>query len=759
MNCFNFSSAMKIIADNRNKSKCRSELKLLTTLFRDYIRTTDYHFVQPTVSLWMNDRRTLPKEIIGYYGKKRNQRLLCETVEKEVLCLFDDPMKVVLALEKALKNADNVSDGKEQELIADTAFETDEDIAMFIVELLCFAMTQPRKEEMQYSFMKSGNCGLQLTEELYNCDVPKPCSWFQGRGNEITALHNKLLKKHHVFLRGIPGIGKSEMAKKYAQKYQEKYAKMFYIFYDGDLRKTITELSFASDVPYETDVVRFRKHSHFLRSLPENVLLIIDNVNNADDPDMSLILDYSCRVLVTTRNHFRHRNEMAVQELDQKSVCQLVEYFFSGYEINQKIVEKMIRVLHSHTFAVELAARLMETGILEPEQLLEKLRTERVAMNSTDEIRAYKDGKGRKTTYYDHIRLLFGLFELTEETRSVMRHMALMPVTGVPCCLFAQWLSMENLNAMNHLVEMGLIQMLSDDQIALHPMIREVSGAEFSASFSSCRGLTDVLYGIFMVQGLEMTYHRWLFQAVEGIMKYAEVDDALMCFKFLEGAFWCMEKYKHDTGMKKVFRKMRELMKDPAVETKKNQALLWQCRSVLEQDPGMVRKCLKKAVGLISEPEEDTAVLLANLHSNLGIGYLKEKDYDMARIHMEQGMRIMETFGVSGTQNTMAQYINYANLLVSHGEAQRGYEMLRCLKNFFEKENRTLCDDYATILFQMGVTLGASGYGDLAKEHLNQALQIYECIFATAPEVLKENRKLVNEALKKIDNQTKQLGS
>lgn len=748
---------MKILLDNMNSTKYGSEPELLELLFRDYVQKRDYHFEHSSVSRWINDERTLPKEIIRHYADNRNQRLLFETIEEKILHLFNDPMEAAFTLREALKNADNVSDSKKEELIEDTVFETDGEIADFICALLCFAMKQPKKKDIQFSLMESGNCGLQLTEKLYNSDVPNPCDWFQGRGKEITAIHNKLLKKQHVFLRGIPGIGKSEMAKKYAQKYKEKYAKIFYIPYDGDLQKTITELIFASDVPNETAAVRFKRHNHFLKSLPENVLLIIDNVNNADDTDLNMILDYSCRVLVTTRNHFRYRNEMVVKELDQKSICQLVEYFFAGYESNQKTVGKMIRILHSHTFAVELAARLLETGILEPEQLLEKLRTERVSMDSTDKIRVYKDGKGRKATYYDHIHLLFGLFDLTEETRSVMRHMALMPATGILCRLFAQWLSISNLNAVNDLVEMGLIQMLSDSQIALHPMIREVSNSEFCPSFCSCRGLIDVLYGIFMVQGLELTYHRWLFQTVDGIMKYAEVDDAVMCFKFLEGAFWCMEKYKYDIGMNKVLRKMKELVKNPVVGIKKNQALLWQCRSALENDSGMARKCLKKAVGLLSDPDEDTAALLANLHSNLGACYLKEKNYEMARAHMEQGIRIMEIFSVSGTQNTMTQYINYANLLVSHGEAQHGYEMLRYLKNYFEKDNRTLCDDYATILFQLGVALGASGHGDLAKEHLNRALQIYECIFATAPEVLKENRKLINEALQEIDNRTKQL--
>ena len=125
MNCFNFSSAMRILADNRNKAKCSTELKLLTALLRDYIRETDYHIEQAAVSLWMNDERTLPQKIIRHYEEYRNQRLLCETVEEEILDLLTDPMKVALALKEALKNAENISDSEKEDLIEDTVFETD----------------------------------------------------------------------------------------------------------------------------------------------------------------------------------------------------------------------------------------------------------------------------------------------------------------------------------------------------------------------------------------------------------------------------------------------------------------------------------------------------------------------------------------------------------------------------------------------------------------------------------------------------------
>lgn len=751
MDYFDFSSAMKVLMAYMNQRQYENQVNLMRLFFQECIDELEITLVESTISRWLGRERWLDEGIVKYYADSRHQVLLCRGIEKRVLNLMNDPMMAAWTLKKTLQNSKYISDAKRLEIIEDTIFETDGEIADFIGSLLCFAMAQPPWVQVQNLLWKVENQELQVRDMLYDADVPSPCCWFQGRGKEIKKLHTYLQKKRHVFLHGIPGIGKSEMAKKYAQVYEEEYAKIFYITYDEDLRQTIMGLSFAYDVPNEDPRVRFKRHNHFLKGLPESVLLIIDNVNNVEDVDLDMVLDYSCRVLVTTRNRWQHKNNIELKELDKKSILQMVQYFFSGYEEHQKTVKKIIRTVHGHTFVVELAARLLETGILDPESLLEKLRTERVDMDLSDEIRIHKDGKRKKATYHDHIRMLFRMFDLTGQMQTVMRNMALMPVLGIPVRLFAQWLSLDNLNAVNALLEMGLLQMLPKQQIALHPLIREVSESEFHPSIRSCMGLMETLYRICMARGLEITYHQCLFQTIESIMVYAEVDDVPIYFLFLEGAFWCMEKYRHDSGMKKIIVAMGELLKDPLIRSNRNRAVLLQCQCALEDDRDAALKKLQKAVSLLQSLNEDTAPLLANLQSNIGRCYLEDKLYEKARIHMEQGARILETFGMQETEDAMIQYINYANVLVYQGEAQRGYNILKWLRTYLEKENRTLCDDYAAVLYQMGSLLNFSAHYDHAKDCLCRALTVYERIFHDAPEVLLEKKCLIDKILLEID--------
>lgn len=70
---------------------------------------------------------------------------------------------------------------------------------------------------------------------------------------------------------------------------------------------------------------------------------------------------------------------------------QLVSSFYSEAEEHRTLVEEIIQTVHRHTFAVELAAKLLENGILPPKQLLEKLWEEKASLENEDKINAIND--------------------------------------------------------------------------------------------------------------------------------------------------------------------------------------------------------------------------------------------------------------------------------------------------------------------------------------------------------------------------------
>ena len=54
------------------------------------------------------------------------------------------------------------------------------------------------------------------------------------------------------------------------------------------------------------------------------------------------------------------------------ALFQLASVFYSEADTYRATVEKIIETVHSHTFAVELAAKLLENGISTPRPVINK---------------------------------------------------------------------------------------------------------------------------------------------------------------------------------------------------------------------------------------------------------------------------------------------------------------------------------------------------------------------------------------------------
>lgn len=148
-----------------------------------------------------------------------------------------------------------------------------------------------------------------------------------------------LLEHGKVFLHGIAGIGKSELAKAYAKQHRKEYTNVLYLTYTGNLMQDIVEMYFADDLPDDSEQERFRKHNRFLRTLKEDTPFIVDNFNTtaSQDSTLSVVMKYRCRMLFTTRSRFDNYDSMEVTEIaDKLALLSLVDCFFSDAEKYQK---------------------------------------------------------------------------------------------------------------------------------------------------------------------------------------------------------------------------------------------------------------------------------------------------------------------------------------------------------------------------------------------------------------------------------------
>ena len=255
-------------------------------------------------------------------------------------------------------------------------------------------------------------------------EVPKPCRHFLGRDKELEELYTMLEENRHVFLCGIAGIGKSELAKAYAKHYKKHYTNILYVEYTGDLHQDTTDMDFIDDPPEISEQERFQRHNRFLHSLKSDTLLIIDNFNVSATQDsfLSVVLKYRCQILFTTRSNLNEYCTFQLKEIQDINILfQLTSAFYSEADKYRSTVEKIIETVHYHTFAVELAAKLLENGISTPGQLLAKLQEERASLDNEDKIKIIKDGQSSKATYYSHIHTLFSLYALSRKQQKPER--------------------------------------------------------------------------------------------------------------------------------------------------------------------------------------------------------------------------------------------------------------------------------------------------------------------------------------------------
>ena len=252
---------------------------------------------------------------------------------------------------------------------------------------------------------------------------------------------------------------------------------------------------------------------------------------------------------------------------DTNALLQLASAFYSEADAYRATVEKIIETVHSHTFAVELAAKLLENGLSTPDQLLTRLQVEKASFHNEDKIKIIKDGQSSKATYYSHIHTLFSLYSLSLEQQDIMCNMCFLPSTGISARIFAKWLELPTLNEINDLIETGFVQTTTRRTISLHPMIQEITLSETKPSVTRCHILLDSLQKICLMHGMEVDYYKKLFQTIGNIIVLIEKDDIPKYLLFLENAFPYMDNYNYYKGMNGIIQELTGLLKTKNIGT------------------------------------------------------------------------------------------------------------------------------------------------------------------------------------------------
>ena len=750
-----FSSVISIIRKYISESREISQTDLLYDLFATFTedsQNNDYVFDNGLVCRWFKGVAKISPQITRYYTDHRKRKCLSADIEEKILPIMYDCDMAVQEIYDLVIFDTSISDGTKTKLTDGHPFSNSEEKADFLCAVLCFSMERNFiKRETGNKKLTSGKVLSPVVNDfLFGADAPKPCRYFCGRDRELSELHIMLNEHSKVFLQGIPGIGKSELTKAYVQNFKKDYTNIIYINYSGNLKNDIVDLDFLEDFnANESEKERFRRHHRYLRSLKDDSLIIVDNFNTvaADEELLSIVLKYSCRILFTTRSRFDEYDTYTIGEMSDDDLLGLMGNLYSEAENHSTILSEIIHTVHNHTFAVELSARLLEIGILNPNELLEKLQKEKAAMNDADVIGVKKDGKSSKATYYNHIHTLFSLYELSELETNVMRNLTLAPHNGISAKLFALWMKLESMNTVNDLIERGFVQPLPGRMILLHPMIKEVAVDETKPSVVNCSTLLNSIHNICLHHGYDVMYYQQLFGMIDTIIELIGNDDTKSFLLFLEDVFPYMEKYEYEQLRQRVVEKLSMLLSDDTVGTVSDRALLLDYRAVLETKPSKAIQYENRAIAMIKEINKGNAALVSNLYTNLGTFYQNSGNIELAVESMESAIQIAKDYNIVESHDNIVRINNYASLLVDSGQPYRALWVLNNLCNLIKSYYSDKSIDYAITQERMGRFYSYLGDKRQAYIHFKTAFDIYCIHFEAEPEKIEAKRQEMSKFL------------
>ena len=424
----------------------------------------------------MSGQKVPTTQMIAYYNNDEQTDELTEDLKLNILPYIAQKFELCKRIKECIQVS--VPNENDRELLLQYYPTKEDEIPVFLTKVIIFALNNK----------DVSSAGSPDISDMINIPKIKPCKNFSGRKKELEALHEMLQAHDKIFVYGIGGIGKSEFVKQYAQDNTEAYKNILFITYTGSLKAAVANINFINEHEKNTEAL-YAAHMEYLRLLKGDTLLIIDNfdIYPDDDADFQDIYDLDCKIIFTTRCHIS--DDYSQFELTEMSVDEIM-LIAAAMKVNEPadMLYRLFTTVHCHTLCCDLIIRLLLRGGMSSQNILDNLANEPAAPDISDRIRKSSDN----LTYTNHVRKLFALWKLTDEQQTVLRYMCIIPEDGLGSLYFTEITSLQDMNAVNELDEMGLIT-FSDYTIRVHQMIAEVICSQLSPDMENMAPVVDGL--------------------------------------------------------------------------------------------------------------------------------------------------------------------------------------------------------------------------------------------------------------------------
>ena len=726
-NRLTFANTISILLENKKKTYQQHQLvrSLFSAYLNDELSSDEIYAEDNTMySRWCTGARPIPMEILRIY-EDNNFEVMEEDFRCKIIPNLINESQARSQMEELINDSRNIIGNKTaDEMLALT------DNAAFFTATIRYAILSDHE--------RSGLFSPDLSDTIQNSRLPSITQEFVGRKNELKGCGKLLQECPTLFISGVAGIGKSEFAKYYADKNRKKYTNIIYLYYAGDLKKSIAGMEFDDDTSEMTEEALFDRHYKILKKLRHDSLIILDNFNvlPKDDSFFREFEQNDFQLLITTRCRPTQSPIMELKELDTDS--ELPELFYRlcpSAKEDALATKQIIQTVHSHTLTVVLSALSLSASGMEAEELLYELQTCGLSISSGEAVELYKDGDYTDGLMAEHLKKLLQLGKLSDPCLDVLRNLSLLSASGVLKNSFKNWLKLPSLNDVNYLAKYGFIH---DDRenrkISLHPLIREIVALETLPSVSNCHTLLDSLHCICLVHGLEVKRPQNVIDSLISITEniLAEIPEDYLLF--LQDMFPYLEKYLVTDYLPKLVERIEYVMKQDT-HSYCDRALLLDYKAELFLIKNDYKNALKKRLKAVSilEPyhtedaDQRTANLLSNLYNNLSNTYLLMKKTKEAAEMLHTALTIRQEYthlGLAESHDTLQQLLNLTNMLILSKNTDMAKQVLSTYENLVLEHEGTQTLDNGVCQMMYGAIALSEGNAKEAELHLLSAENI-----------------------------------
>lgn len=572
--------------------------------------------------------------------------------------------------------------------------------------------------------------------------MPEKPQCFFGRDKELEELSTILDTGNHVvFLQGIGGIGKSEIAKMYAIQNREKYDVIVYCQYTTDLRAMISS---DVEVPIENlkrntldeyfleseEEYFVRKFSALKEIVTENTLFLIDNFNNQEEPFLEEFLALNCQMIFMTRYDWSVKRYPVINVVEISRLQDLKKIFYSYYvpenKEEEQAIEEIIKMFCGYTLSIEWVAKQLAEKEVSPQQMLESLREKHTQMESRD----FKEG-----AFFEKLVDIFGVQALSEKEKEVLRYLCFVPKSGISKEELVRRGKPGSHSAVFSLLRNSWIRQIELDVVTLHPVVAEVIEMKLKPDWDNCKVFIKSVENDLLDDELPIEQLDFSLSIAENIFRMLGVEqpEAADLMIATSHAFWKRyKKHKIAMGMlekaevlqgkktedirtKIALCKKQDMidveyndLKNSLLEEERKRCSIIKTMGSIQYDIGCYEQALACYMKLSKSPVVDVYCDIAKI-------YAKVNECKKAREYVHAGIKMkINKYGEKSPQ-LIENYLLLARICLQNHDKRAACEWMEQAKDIGEnklpiEEKDVFYSHYALLLKEMGMVKEALVY-------------------------------------------------